>query len=550
MTRLWPILLGACGGPVDAPAPSEPVPTCEPATPAPDAIVAGASIAYDSYGLREQHVYGMDVTANGIAVLASQNDLVFLDLAGEEPGVFWSHQVGSKGVVFGGQGDMAYVHDGARIRVIDLSTGDPTVVGHYSVRDLRALAATGDAVYAITSTDLHLLDESRIWAAALDGGAPQMATTARDGVFYIADLESGLIPVDASTPDQVVVGSALGGPAHHAERVGDVVVVSRGNDGIEVYEVGEPMTPRLVAQLDVGGSALASAPLSDHQVAISAYTELISIDLSDPARPSVLARQVLDDPIVAMSISAVGNTVWLPNREEIARFDIAEFAAPALVTTLDVAEQADGGLLEVTNRGGATLWLDSILDQGGDVLVEAESIEPGTTLAVEVDVPQEVCLSTSDPDTPALVLDVVPQTADYGLAPDFELPSTSGETLRLYDHRGTPVLLSFFGSWCPRCIEDLPEIEAMYSDYAGDVEVWAIDVEESSEIAEAVAQSLGLTMPMLLDDDGAVFEQYQDEALHPFPLDILVDGDGQIVYRGSTVAGNALRDALDEVLSP
>lgn len=41
---------------------------------------------------------------------------------------------------------------------------------------------------------------------------------------------------------------------------------------------------------------------------------------------------------------------------------------------------------------------------------------------------------------------------------DFELTNLNGEKLKLSTFKGTPVVLNFWGSWCPPCIEELPSL--------------------------------------------------------------------------------------------
>jgi len=47
-------------------------------------------------------------------------------------------------------------------------------------------------------------------------------------------------------------------------------------------------------------------------------------------------------------------------------------------------------------------------------------------------------------------------------APDFTLKDLDGREIALKDLRGKAVLLNFWGSWCPPCREELPQLEALY----------------------------------------------------------------------------------------
>ncbi len=52
-----------------------------------------------------------------------------------------------------------------------------------------------------------------------------------------------------------------------------------------------------------------------------------------------------------------------------------------------------------------------------------------------------------------------------GNAPDFELVTFEGQTLRLSELRGKPVVLNFWASWCLPCREEAPYLQASWEQY-------------------------------------------------------------------------------------
>jgi len=46
---------------------------------------------------------------------------------------------------------------------------------------------------------------------------------------------------------------------------------------------------------------------------------------------------------------------------------------------------------------------------------------------------------------------------------DFSLESLDGDEIRLSDFRGRWVLVNYWATWCPPCLEELPELESFYN---------------------------------------------------------------------------------------
>lgn len=61
-------------------------------------------------------------------------------------------------------------------------------------------------------------------------------------------------------------------------------------------------------------------------------------------------------------------------------------------------------------------------------------------------------------------------------APDFTI-SDGQKTVTLSEFRGKPVVLNFWATWCPPCIEEVPSIVAMQKEMGNKVVVLAVSID-------------------------------------------------------------------------
>lgn len=73
-----------------------------------------------------------------------------------------------------------------------------------------------------------------------------------------------------------------------------------------------------------------------------------------------------------------------------------------------------------------------------------------------------------------------------------------GEPLEMARLRGKPLLLNFWATWCPPCVQELPMIEAFWRQQtANGIQVLALAIDQPSAVRTFVAKQ-GLTMPVAL----------------------------------------------------
>ncbi len=115
-------------------------------------------------------------------------------------------------------------------------------------------------------------------------------------------------------------------------------------------------------------------------------------------------------------------------------------------------------------------------------------------------------------------------------APDFHLQTPEGKVVSLSDFRGKVVMVHFWATWCPPCVEEIPTLDSLYRTLAGkDFEMLAISVDEGGP--EAVApfiQKNKLHLPVLFDPDRRIAGLY---GTYKFPETYIVDRKGVVRHK-------------------
>ncbi len=132
-------------------------------------------------------------------------------------------------------------------------------------------------------------------------------------------------------------------------------------------------------------------------------------------------------------------------------------------------------------------------------------------------------------------------------APDFRLELFDGSYFQLSEHKGKPVLINFFASWCVPCKEEIPVLEKIGREYTPKgVTFLAVAVNDSEEKARAFLQEHGLSFPAGLDKTGSVQETF---GLYGVPTTFFITKQGMTNYiHAGGVTEDLLRHELDKLL--
>ena len=118
--------------------------------------------------------------------------------------------------------------------------------------------------------------------------------------------------------------------------------------------------------------------------------------------------------------------------------------------------------------------------------------------------------------------------------PDFALTDQYGRVWTPADLEGKVVFLNWWTTWCPWCVQEMPDIETLYHEYGdneGDVIFLGVDTPETVDTADwdgivAFLAEKGITYPVLNDTEDALGTVLGIQA---FPTTFIVKPDGTIL---------------------
>jgi peroxiredoxin len=111
------------------------------------------------------------------------------------------------------------------------------------------------------------------------------------------------------------------------------------------------------------------------------------------------------------------------------------------------------------------------------------------------------------------------------IAPDFELIDLDGNRVRLEEFKGKVVLLNFWATWCLPCKAEMPVLDQQYGKNKSELEVLAVNFDESPHIVQSFISEMGVSFKVLLDPGGSIQSLYR---VVGYPTSYIIDKTGII----------------------
>lgn len=252
-------------------------------------------------------------------------------------------------------------------------------------------------------------------------------------------------------------------------------------------------------------------------------------------------------------------------------FVLCALAIDALKGALDWIKRHYGVINRVC---GVFLILVGVLMATGlyarlpSLLTAAQTADSGT--AIQTAAPQEEALSPAPTQeaapaaTPSPAPDPTQAPANgadgqaveaagpvqKNMAPDFIVFDAAGETVRLSEKQGRPVVVNFFASWCGPCQREMPLFETVWQEYGDRIEFMVVDLcgvgFDDKEAAKALIEQAGYTFPVYFDDGSHAAASY---VIRSIPTSVFVAADGELIGKWvGMIDEQSLRGYLDMLL--
>lgn len=128
-------------------------------------------------------------------------------------------------------------------------------------------------------------------------------------------------------------------------------------------------------------------------------------------------------------------------------------------------------------------------------------------------------------------------------ANEFVFNDMHGKLQRLSDYNGKWVLVNFWATWCPPCLEEIPDLVDMYNAHkATDFVIIGVAMSSSRDSVISFAKQMSISYPIVLGNDKSAAQIGRIDAL---PTSYLYDPTGKLV---SYQSGMLTREGIENYI--
>jgi thiol-disulfide isomerase/thioredoxin len=127
-----------------------------------------------------------------------------------------------------------------------------------------------------------------------------------------------------------------------------------------------------------------------------------------------------------------------------------------------------------------------------------------------------------------------PENGDQGLrslssVSGLVVSARDGKKIDLSTLRGKIVLIHFWATWCPPCVEEIPELQRFWSHYRENprLALYSVSVDDSWEAIDKFRKQSPFDFPTYRDPGSSTAHRF---GTTKFPETYIADGNGRILY--------------------
>lgn len=134
------------------------------------------------------------------------------------------------------------------------------------------------------------------------------------------------------------------------------------------------------------------------------------------------------------------------------------------------------------------------------------------------------------------------------MIPNFMMENLEGDTLQLHDYQGKIILLNFWATWCPYCVQEMPALDAV-NEY-DDVVVLAINAKEDKQTIQDYLNGENYSFEVIYDEIGYFSDRFYINSL---PVTFFINEEGILLGNMPTMMtkeqmDQIIQDIRDDVL--
>ena len=115
------------------------------------------------------------------------------------------------------------------------------------------------------------------------------------------------------------------------------------------------------------------------------------------------------------------------------------------------------------------------------------------------------------------------------LAPDFKVVTDRGRPITRADFGGKLLVLNFWATWCPPCINEIPSLDAFQKEFGSKgVVVLGVSIDKNEMLYKRFLERFRVSFATTRDPNADIAAEY---GTFQFPESYLIDSSGKVVEK-------------------